>query len=150
MSAPVWVDSHCPLGYEGTDEDPEAAIADARAAGVEALVCVGTDLASSRRAVELAQRHPEVRATVGLHPHDASHLAEESFWHLLDLSGGPVIASHSNCRKIVPTDRQLSDDMIRAIAARGGVIGINFYDKFLVPPSEYGTDGCASSKIGPV
>jgi membrane dipeptidase len=70
--------------------------------------------------------------------HDASHLAEESFWQLTDLAAGPVMASHSNCRAIVPTDRQLSDDMIRAVAARGGVIGINFYDKFLLPPSEYG------------
>jgi membrane dipeptidase len=71
--------------------------------------------------------------------HDASHLAEESFWQLLELSGGPVIASHSNCRAIVPTDRQLSDEMIRAIAGRGGVIGINFYDKFLMRPTEYKT-----------
>jgi membrane dipeptidase len=70
--------------------------------------------------------------------HDTSHLAEESFWQLLEVSGRPVMASHSNCRKIVPTDRQLSDDMIRAIAARGGVIGINFFDKFLLPPAEYG------------
>jgi membrane dipeptidase len=71
--------------------------------------------------------------------HDTSHLAEQSFWQLLDLSGGPVIASHSNCRAIVPTDRQLSDEMIRAIVRRGGVIGINFYDKFLLPPGEYKT-----------
>lgn len=70
--------------------------------------------------------------------HDLSHLAEESFWQLLDVSGGPIMASHSNCRAIVPTDRQLSDEMIRAIAQRGGVIGINFFDKFLVPPAEYG------------
>lgn len=69
--------------------------------------------------------------------HDASHLAEESFWNLLDLSSGPVMASHSNCRAIVPTDRQLSDDMIKAIAQRGGVIGINFYDKFLLPPDQH-------------
>jgi membrane dipeptidase len=69
--------------------------------------------------------------------HDASHLAEESFWQLLDASGGPVIASHSNCRAIVPTDRQLSDDMIRAIVKRGGVIGINFFDRFLLTPGEY-------------
>ena len=71
--------------------------------------------------------------------HDASHLAEESFWQLMDLATGPVIASHSNCRRIVPTDRQLSDRMIRAIVSRGGVVGINFYDKFLLPPDEYGT-----------
>ena len=68
--------------------------------------------------------------------HDASHLAEESFWNLMDLTSGPVIASHSNCRAIVPGDRHLTDDMIREIAARGGVIGINFYQKFLVPPEE--------------
>jgi membrane dipeptidase len=70
--------------------------------------------------------------------HDASHLAEESFWQLTDIAAGAVIASHSNCRSIVPTDRQLSDNMIRAIVSRGGVIGINFYDKFLLPPAEYG------------
>jgi membrane dipeptidase len=70
--------------------------------------------------------------------HDTSHLAEESFWQLLDLTPGPVMASHSNCRSIVPTDRQLSDEMIRALAARGGVIGINFFDRFLLPPDQYG------------
>jgi membrane dipeptidase len=69
--------------------------------------------------------------------HDTSHLAEDSFWELLEISGGPVMASHSNCRALVPTDRQLSDDMIKAIARRGGVIGINFYDKFLLRPQEY-------------
>jgi membrane dipeptidase len=70
--------------------------------------------------------------------HDTSHLAEESFWQLLDLAAGPVIASHSNCRAIVPTDRQLSDQMICAVSSRGGVIGINLYEKFLLSPEEYG------------
>ncbi len=70
--------------------------------------------------------------------HDTSHLAEQSFWDLLKTTTGPVMASHSNCRSIVQTDRQLSDDMIRALVERDGVIGINFFDKFLIPPSEYG------------
>ena len=70
--------------------------------------------------------------------HDASHLAEDSFWQLLDLTGGRVMASHSNCRTIIPTDRQLSDPMIKAIASRDGIIGINFYDRFLVPAPDYG------------
>jgi membrane dipeptidase len=70
--------------------------------------------------------------------HDTSHLAEESFWQLLHLTRGPVMASHSNCRSIVPTDRQLSDEMIKALVARGGVIGINFFDRFLLPPDEIG------------
>jgi membrane dipeptidase len=70
--------------------------------------------------------------------HDTSHLAEESFWQLLELSNGLVMASHSNCRSIVDTDRQLSDEMIRALTKRGGVIGINFFDKFLIPAEQYG------------
>ncbi|HUF83408.1 MAG TPA: TatD family hydrolase, partial [Acidimicrobiia bacterium] len=70
-----WVDSHCHLQYLKGGAD--AAIERARDAGVEWLVCVGTDLESSRQAVELATRHPDVRATVGLHPHDASRFEEE-------------------------------------------------------------------------
>jgi membrane dipeptidase len=66
--------------------------------------------------------------------HDVSHLADQAFHGLLELTPGPVIASHSNCRSIVPGERQLSDEIIRAIVSRGGMIGINFYDKFLVPP----------------
>ena len=70
--------------------------------------------------------------------HDVSHLAEESFWQLLELTKGPVIASHSNSRAIIPTDRQLSDDMARAVVHRGGIIGINLFGRFLVPPAERG------------
>jgi TatD DNase family protein len=55
----------------------DAAIARARVAGVAAMVVVGTDLESSRQAIELASRHPDVFATVGLHPHDASRLDAE-------------------------------------------------------------------------
>lgn len=70
--------------------------------------------------------------------HDVSHLAEESFWQLLELTAKPIIASHSNARSMVPTDRQLSDEMARAIFARNGVVGINFFDKFLLTPVEQG------------
>jgi membrane dipeptidase len=62
---------------------------------------------------------------------DTSHMAEESFFEALDLFKGPVIATHSNCRALVPTDRQLSDEMINAIVKRNGVIGIVLYNKFL-------------------
>lgn len=79
--------------------------------------------------------------------HDASHLAEQSFWQLIEQSAGPVIASHSNCRAIVPGDRHLSDDMIRAIAQRGGVIGMNFYDKFLLPPDQHGKRRAALADV---
>jgi membrane dipeptidase len=62
---------------------------------------------------------------------DASHMAEQSFWDALELYHGTVIASHSNCRAYVNTDRQLNDEMIRAIAQRNGVIGMVMYNRFL-------------------
>jgi len=69
---------------------------------------------------------------------DTSHMAEESFFDALELFNGPVIATHSNCRAIVPTDRHLSDEMIRAIVKRDGVIGTVLYNKFLVPDWKQG------------
>lgn len=73
--------------------------------------------------------------------HDASHLAERSFWDLYHATDRLLIASHSNCRSIVkhdPFERHLTDAMIRAIAERNGVIGMNFFDKFLLPFDQYG------------
>lgn len=64
-----WVDTHCHLGHG--DDDPAAALAEARAAGVVRVVNVGTDAATSRSAVALAATAEGVWATVGLHPHDA-------------------------------------------------------------------------------
>lgn len=54
---------------------------------------------------------------------DVSHLTDESFHEALDRFRGPVLASHSNCRALVPGDRQLDDDMIRRMIERDGVIG---------------------------
>ena len=62
---------------------------------------------------------------------DMSHLAEASFFEALDSFHGPVIATHSNCRSIIPTDRHLTDEMIRALVKREGVIGLVLYNKFL-------------------
>lgn len=62
---------------------------------------------------------------------DVSHLAEESFWQALDLGVKNVIASHSNARAIVDTDRHLSDPMIQAIGEREGVIGLVLASSFL-------------------
>ena len=63
---------------------------------------------------------------------DVSHMSEESFFEALNLFPGTVIASHSNCRAFVPTDRQLSDEMIRALISRDGVIGTVFNNPFLL------------------
>ncbi len=54
---------------------------------------------------------------------DVSHLAEQAFYEALDAFDGHVLASHNNCRALVPGDRQLTDDMIKLLVQRGGVIG---------------------------
>jgi membrane dipeptidase len=70
---------------------------------------------------------------------DASHLAEEAFWDAIGEGPGCIVASHSNARALVPGDRHLTDDMIGAIAGRGGVIGLNLYAGFLVEGWKPGT-----------
>lgn len=65
---------------------------------------------------------------------DTSHMAEASFWEALELFDGPLIASHSNCRALLPgprADRHLSDAMIKALIEHDGVIGIVLYNRFL-------------------
>ena len=54
---------------------------------------------------------------------DLTHLADESFWEAIDYFDGPVLASHNNCRALVPGDRQFSDDQVKKIIERDGVIG---------------------------
>ncbi len=64
---------------------------------------------------------------------DITHMADGSFWEALEHFHGPVMASHHNCRALVPGDRQLADDQIRALTARGGVIGAAFDSWMLYP-----------------
>lgn len=62
---------------------------------------------------------------------DVSHLNEAGFWDLIDLAHTPVIASHSNASALCPAARNLTDDQLRAIAATGGVVGLNAYNQFI-------------------
>jgi membrane dipeptidase len=64
---------------------------------------------------------------------DVSHLTEAGIWQGLALPGLRVCASHANAQALTPTDRHLSDAVIRAIAARDGVIGLVLYNGFLEP-----------------
>ncbi len=63
---------------------------------------------------------------------DLSHMADDAVWQALDRYRGPIIASHTNSRVYVPTDRHFTDDQIRAAAARGVVIGVVLHNSFLV------------------
>lgn len=62
---------------------------------------------------------------------DVSHLSDGGFEDVYRYSKRPFIASHSNARSICPHNRNLTDDMIRKLAEKGGLIGLNFYGKFL-------------------
>lgn len=62
---------------------------------------------------------------------DLSHASDETFYDVLDLSRTPVIASHSNCRALFDHPRNLSDDMLRALAENGGVVQLNLCSFYL-------------------
>jgi membrane dipeptidase len=81
----------------------------------------GTDGGLLAGAEELLKAFEEYRIIL-----DLTHLADKAFWDALRLYKGPIAASHHNCRALVPGQRQLTDDMIRAIVERDGVIGLSF------------------------
>jgi membrane dipeptidase len=64
---------------------------------------------------------------------DLTHAADLTFWQILDYWDGPVHASHCMCRTLVPGQRHLSDEMIKALVERGGVIGMVFAEYMLNP-----------------
>ena len=69
---------------------------------------------------------------------DATHLSDESFWQAMKLYSGPVWASHHNARALVPHQRQLSDEMFRALVERGAVVGLALDAWMIVPGWERG------------
>jgi len=84
------VDTHCHLFL--MEGDPGAVVEQAQAAGVHRMVCVGIDVASSRRSVELAQAFRGVFATAGVHPHTASQFDRASGSAVEELVGDPLVA----------------------------------------------------------
>jgi len=62
---------------------------------------------------------------------DISHVADKTFWDAMAISKAPMVASHSSCRAISGHARNMTDDMIKALAAKAGVIQINYLDQFI-------------------
>ncbi|HZF47320.1 MAG TPA: TatD family hydrolase [Polyangiaceae bacterium] len=89
------IDSHCHLDPEHFPEGPDAVIERARAAGVGAFVVIGVDrdLSSARAAIDLAARRDDVRATAGVHPHDATVLDEAMLANLDALVARPEVVA---------------------------------------------------------
>ena len=78
---------------------------------------------------------------------DVSHVSDKTFWDVIEISTAPVIASHSSCRALRDIPRNMTDDMIKAVAKKGGVVCINFYPRFL---ADTGKEGSAEEKNVPV
>lgn len=133
------VDSHCHLdpGVYGGDEGVDAAIARARAAGVERLVTIGSGYGfdSAARAVAVARRHPDcVRASVGLHPHDAKDHTDARFAELLALAAGPEVVALGEMGldfhyDSSPRDQQRAVFRAQLRAARGLALPVIIHDR---------------------
>jgi membrane dipeptidase len=82
----------------------------------------------TREGVELLRELDRLKFIV-----DTTHLSDPSFFQALDVFSGPVIASHQNCRALVPGERQFSDEQLRLLIQRDAVIGASFDDWMIVP-----------------
>ena len=85
--------------------------------------------------IEVVERMNELGMLV-----DVSHASDGSFWDMLNYSKAPVVASHSNCRALCDHPRNLTDEMIHALAEQGGVSGLNFFGMFLGGKPESGIE----------
>jgi membrane dipeptidase len=64
---------------------------------------------------------------------DVTHLCDRTFWEVMEFYEGPIWASHQNCRRLAPWNRQFADDQIAQVIARGGVLGMAFDAIMMVP-----------------
>ena len=87
------IDSHCHVGEPEYDADREAVLARARAAGVEGMIVVaaGPDVESNRRAIAVAEREPDCRAVVGIHPHYADRVDDALVAEIRRLAAHPSV-----------------------------------------------------------
>jgi len=106
------IDSHAHLEMKEFDHDREKVIERAGQAGVDFVITVGTNLALSRKAVELAERHENIYATVGIHPHDVVNIDNKTFDTLLELAQRKKVVAYGEIgldffRNISPQEIQL-------------------------------------------
>ena len=93
------------------------------ASGVE---FTGEDHGLTPLGVETVKRMEELGMII-----DVSHASVKGFWDIMENTTGPIIASHSNAYTLCPVPRNLNDDQLKALAARGGVVGMNTWKGFI-------------------
>lgn len=112
------VDTHCHLDFPDYDEDRDQVVQAAREAGVVAMITIGIDLASSRRAVELAERYPEVYAAVGIHPLSAAEVTPAALDELRRLARHPRVVAVGEIGLDYYRDRVPAAEQRRAFRAQ--------------------------------
>lgn len=93
MSRTTWIDTHCHVYDDKMESDDRVSIAQAREAGVDKMIVIGTDLDTTKSAIDIANRHDGVWATVGLHPHDAKN----GLAGLVELIDSPKVVGIGEC-----------------------------------------------------
>ena len=97
--------------------------------------CIGSPNSANRKVmrkglkpfgIETVRRMNELGMIV-----DVSHLSDGGFYDCIEYSEVPIVASHSNARALCPHPRNLTDEMLRLLGEKGGVVGVNFYSAFL-------------------
>ena len=78
---------------------------------------------------------------------DVTHLSDISFWESIETFNGPIWASHSNCRSLVPNKRQLSDDQIKVLISKGAIIGMALDAWMMVPKWKRGITDPIKKKL---
>jgi TatD DNase family protein len=89
----MFIDTHCHLNFHQFDEDRDAVMQRAWEAGVEIIINPAVDLATSRQAIELAERYPGVYAQVGIHPNDSTDFGPETVAELAALAVHPKVVA---------------------------------------------------------
>lgn len=111
---PGLIDSHCHLDYPPMSLDIAATLARAREAGVEHCVHIGCSPETMARAVEIAHTHPQVRASVGIHPHEARHLDDKLLGEIERLAADEVVVAIGETGLDYHYDFSPRDDQLRA------------------------------------
>jgi len=91
------IDTHCHLDFPDFNPDRDSVIRRAVEAGVTRMIAIGTNLVTSRAALALADRHPEVYATIGIHPNEVTEVPDDAVAQLEKLATHPKVAAIGEC-----------------------------------------------------
>jgi TatD DNase family protein len=105
------IDTHCHLDMREYNADLSGVLARSREVGVTHIVTIGIDLDSSLRAIEIAERYPDVSAAVGIHPHSVGSVTKEEYRRLIEMAAHPKVVGYGEIgldyvKKYAPVEDQ--------------------------------------------